>query len=105
VGADAAQVAAAIGRVIARLVISPDGSGHDGYMRDVGRVGNGGIDALLDKLGAHMSVKTAPGSSAIAEDANGAVVGFASAKSRLKPSDSTSRNRFASSRILSNSVV
>ena len=73
--------------MIAQLVISPDGSGHDGYMRDVGRVdhgGHGGIDALLDKLGAHMSVEDRTWSSVIAEDANGAVVGFASAKSRLK---------------------
>jgi hypothetical protein len=61
--------------------------------------GHGGIDALLDKLGAHMSVEDRTWSSVIAEDANGAVVGFASAKSRLKSSDSTSRNRFASSRL------
>ena len=80
--------------MIAQLVISPDGSGHDGYVRDVGRVGHGGhggIDALLDKLGAHMSVEDRTWSSVIAEDAKGAALGFASAKSRLKSSDSTSR--------------
>jgi len=54
--------------VIAQLIISPDGSGHDGHMRDVGR-------------GAHMSVEDRTWSSVIAEDSNGAVVGFASAKS------------------------
>ena len=44
--------------MIPRLVISSDGSGHDGYVRDARRVGgHGGIEALIDKLGAHMSAE------------------------------------------------